>query len=92
MTVDKVWRPSYREVFGGTSYETMGPTYTEVLKDAESRKRYKPGAASAENTFLRSVFPNNVNSFAMVYTNGYANYDYANYSRGLWFGFCIHHQ
>ena len=92
MTVDKVWRPSYREVFGGTSYETMGPTYTEVLKDAESRKRYKPGSASAENTFLRSVYPNFVYHFATVGSGGYADYYSANSSRGLWFGFCIHHQ
>ncbi len=92
MTVDKVWRPSYREVFGGTSYETMGPTYTEVLKDAESRKRYKPGATSAEHTFLRSVNPGNVDGFAAVYASGGAYYYHANGSRGLWFGFCIHHQ
>ena len=92
MTVDKVWRPSYREVFGGTSYETMGPTYTEVLKDAESRKRYKPGAASAEYTFLRSVYPYSVYYFATVDTGGTASGNYANSSRGLWFGFCIHHQ
>ena len=90
MTVDKVWRPSYREVFGGTSYETMGPTYTEVLKDAESRKRYKPGSTSAESTFLRSVYPYSVDYFATVDTFGYANYYYAGSSRGLWFGFCIH--
>ena len=84
--------PSYREVFGGTSYETMGPTYTEVLKDAESRKRYKPGATSADTAFLRSVYPSGVYSFATVNTGGNASNSGAGNSRGLWFGFCIHHQ
>ena len=89
-TPDLVWPPSFREVFGGDRYETMGPEYTELLKDAKARRRFQPDHTSAEITFLRSVNPNYVNIFATVDTSGSASNNYANHSRGLWFGFCIH--
>ncbi len=90
MTVDQLWTPSFREVFGGTSYETMGPEYTELIKDAKARKRRRVTVYSAGYTFLRSVNPDNVYYFATVYADGNASNSSANGSRGLWFGFCIH--
>lgn len=90
MTVDKLWVPSKREIFGGKGAETMGADYTALFDSPKMRKRYKPGYSSPDYAFLRSVYPNSVYGFAAVNLGGYAYYYYANSSRGLWFGFSIH--
>lgn len=81
-----VWIPSYREIFGGTNYESQGPVYTVVYPDAASRIKMKAGATSASVWWLRSAYTNNF-GFNIVYTSGiYGNYT-ANSSYGVALGF-----
>ena len=54
VTQDRLWIPSQREIFGGTSYETAGNDYTGIFKDPASRirKKYK---GTVYTWWLRSV-------------------------------------
>lgn len=42
-TDDDVWIPSYRELAGGTTYETVGPIYSELFSDDASRIKKQSG-------------------------------------------------
>lgn len=53
-TTDDVWIPSYREIFGGTSYESSGPVYTDLF-DSKST-RIKNHNDSAAGWWLRSAY------------------------------------
>ena len=85
-SIETVWLPSYREIFGGTSYETTGPTYTALYKDSESRKKYKIGSSSAFWWWLRSA--NYYYNFLYVYGNGTSASGNANSAGGVAVGFC----
>ena len=85
-STETIWLPSCREIFGGTSYETTGPTYTALFKDAESRKKYKVGSSSACWWWLRSAYSHS--NFYSVSNYGYYYYSYANYAGGVAVGFC----
>ena len=85
-SVEDVWMPSYREIFGGTSYEQSGPMYTTLFSDAASRIKKRPSASSGEWWWLRSAYI--YNYFCIVYGNGYNNYNIAYTSTGVAFGFC----
>ena len=85
---DDVWMPSYREIFGGTSYEQSGPMYTTLFSDAASRIKMKPQASSGAYWWLRSAYNFNTNYFCYVYSNGFYNYYNAYYSYGVALGFC----
>lgn len=87
VTTDDVWIPSNQEIFGGTSYETLGHVYNGVFTDAESRKKYKVGASSARGWWLRSA--NDESYFRTVsYTGDNTIYDARNAS-GIPLGFCL---
>ena len=84
--VDTVWIPSYREMFGGTSYENSGIDYTSFFTDNTSRiKKYGIGG-SANYWWLRSAY--SATNFAHVYGSGSNNYNNASYSNGAALGFC----
>lgn len=80
-----VWIPSYREIFGGTSQETQGPTYTVVYPDATSRIKKKSGATSASAWWLRSA--NGSSYFGYVTTSGASYGGNANGSYAVALGF-----
>ena len=84
VTNEKVWILSRREVFGST--ETMGPKYSTIFPDANSRKRIKYGATSASSWWERSAYDQSL--FRYVSNNGYnTNYDPA-YESGVCPCFC----
>ena len=85
-SVEDVWMPSYREIFGGTSYEQSGPMYTTLFSDAASRIKKRPTASSGEWWWLRSAY-NNYN-FCIVDSNGINYYTSAGNSYGVALGFC----
>ena len=87
VTTDDVWIPSYQEIFGGTSYETLGHVYSDVFTDANSRKKSKVGASSANIWWLRSAV--NTGSFRSVDGYGDSNYYNASSTRGVALGFCL---
>ena len=86
-STDDVWIPSYREIFGGTSYEISGPVYDDGYKDANSRKKAKVGSSSTANWWLRSA--NDAYSFMCVDYNGSNSSGSASGSLGAALGFCI---
>lgn len=45
-TTDDVWIPSYREIFGETTYETYGVTYSEKFPDTDSRIKQIVGGSA----------------------------------------------
>lgn len=83
---DTVWIPSAHEMFGDTTYEDAGVTYSTQFPSSSnaSRIKYLNGAASI--WWLRSA--NGATDFRCVHTNGKNSNIYANYSYGLVLGFC----
>ena len=89
-TNDKVWLPSAREIFGGTSYESSGCTYTAFFTGNTQRikKDGLLGTGSANNWWLRSAYSSNRASFGCVLSGGSSHYNNTFYSYGVAFGFC----
>lgn len=82
---ETVWIPSYREIFGGTNYESQGPVYTVVYPDAASRIKMKAGATSASVWWLRSASFSSY--FFGVYSSGASSIINAGASYGVALGF-----
>lgn len=51
---DKLWMPSYREVFGGSSKESSGPAYSAANSNAW-RTKHRWNGVSAVNWWLRTA-------------------------------------
>ena len=85
-TSDDVWIPSAREIFGGTSYETSGPVYTDLFDSATNRKKFKIGVSSANYWWLRSAI--NTTHFRYVGNNGNGDRNSASNTNGVALGFC----
>ena len=86
VTTDDVWIPSNQEIFGGTSYETLGHVYSDVFTDANSRKKFKVGASSAYYWWLRSA--DNTSYFRCVDGRGGSDISGASITFGVALGFC----
>jgi hypothetical protein len=87
-STEKLWIPSAREIFGGTSYEQSGPVYSTIYKDSTSRKKAVFGSSSFTNWWLRSADSSSDTYFRSVYTNGNADNTNANSSYGVCLSFC----
>lgn len=87
VTTDDIWIPSNQEIFGGTSYETLGHVYSDVFTDADSRKKFKAGASSVSYWWLRSAEA--TTGFKCVNNNGDSKYSNANNTLGVALGFCL---
>lgn len=61
-SVEKLWIPSIREMFNGTSYKSSGVVYTTVLKNNTAKIKNRNG--EAEYWWLRSVIT--IRSFRSV--------------------------
>lgn len=82
----KVFPGSYRELFGGTSYESTGEVYTDIFTDNNSRIKY--GYSGAYDWWLRSSNTDDY-IFRMVYSSGFSSFNGAGGTSGIAFGFCI---
>lgn len=80
------WIASDREMFNRTTYETQGPTYSQIFKDANSRKKALQSSGSFHRAWLRSA--NSVNIWQQVNSNGDAYSNNANYSDYFALGAC----
>lgn len=87
VTTDDVWIPSNQEIFGGTSYETLGHVYSDVFTDANSRKKFKIGASSAVSWWLRSA--GDADRFRSVSYIGGSGSSNADNTNGVALGFCL---
>ena len=87
-TNDDLFLLSEIEIFGTTTYSVAGEgTQYEWYKAGNSRIKKVNGSANA--WWERSPFSGNAYSFCTVYGSGNANYNSANDSFGVSFGFCV---
>lgn len=82
---DEIWIPSYREIFGGTSYEQSGPIYN-VFYNSNQRRRKTNINASFTEWWLRTVYDST--DFGGVYYNGTFMAPSADNTKGVALGFC----
>lgn len=85
VTTDDVWIPSYREFFGGTSYESSGPVYTDLFDSASARIKNLNGIAIA--WWLRSA--SSATGFRYVNNGGTGGNGSTGSSYGVALGFCL---
>ena len=87
-TNDDLFLLSEIEIFGTTTYSVAGEgTQYEWYKAGNSRIKKVNG--SANYWWERSPYSGNANGFCIVGSSGTASGDYANYSYGVSFGFCV---
>jgi hypothetical protein len=87
-STEKLWIPSAREIFGGSSYEQSGPVYSTIYKDSNSRKKTNFGLSSSTNWWLRSARSSSDKHFRTVASSGAVDYTTANYDASVCLGFC----
>lgn len=85
-TQDKLWIPSSREIFGGSSTEQMGPIYSDRFPNSNSRIKYDQ-SGSTSYWWLRSSAT--ATNFRVVNNNGTTTGNAAANTRGVVLGFCI---
>lgn len=86
---DKLWIPSAREIYGGSSYENTGINYTDFFTSNSARIKHNgllTNSASDWYWWLRSV--GGSISFRYVDTSGDVYSGYASISYGVTLGFC----
>lgn len=90
---DKLWLPSFTEMFGKENAKDWAPADTdemqmELFTTERSRVKEVPGSGTWWY-WLRSPFGSNSAIFCNVYSDGGADYDGASDARGVAFGFCL---
>ena len=85
--VDKLWIPSAREIFGGSSYENDGITYTDFFNTTAKKIKYNVNTFSPAYWWLRSVVSSTM--FRYVGNNGVVGGNIASGSFGVVLGFCL---
>lgn len=88
VTQDKLWLLSHQEVFGETTYETLGEHYSDLFPDKTSRIKYSQ-LNTASVWWLRSV--SSVPNFRNVSNTGSASLGSANTTYNVVLGFTIGH-
>ena len=84
----KLWLPSYRELFGGSTVEDSGCDYTSVFSSATNRIKYVGLMTSGTSTIYYTRSCNSGNSYYTVTANG-ASGNSSYYSYGMIIGFCM---
>lgn len=89
-SIETLWIPSYREIFGGTSYEQSGPIYSTLFPDKTNRIKKKYGTGRADVWWLRSAYDSGATDFRYIGSEGkYGNiFNGANITFGVVLGFC----
>lgn len=90
---DKLWLPSFTEMFGEKRAKDWAPadtneTQMELFTTERSRVKEAPGKGTWWY-WLRSPSGSNSTLFCRVDSNGYAGYDGASTAGGVAFGFCL---
>lgn len=92
-TEDKLWLPSYTEMFGKEDAEAWAPADTGdeqfQLYTSEKKRVKEQGKNGTWWYWLRSPYGGYSTSFCCVDGYGNADYSYASASYGVAFGFCI---
>lgn len=82
---DKLWIPNYREMYGGSSWEHVGPDYTSYFNSFSKRIKYDVNGY-ANYWWLRTV--SSASGFWYVNNTGYGNGATPNNNYGVVIGFC----
>ena len=82
--VDKLWIPSAREIFGGSSYENDGIKYTDFFNN---KIKYNINTFFASTWWLRSVY--GTSQFCYVTSTGGRGGGGASAYYGIILGFCL---
>lgn len=90
---DKLWLPSFTEMFGKEGAEDWAPadtdeTQLELFSTERSRVKERPGNGTWWY-WLRSPGGSISARFCRVYSAGGANYGFASRAYGVAFGFCL---
>ena len=90
---DKLWLPSFTEMFGKEGAEDWAPadtdeTQLELFRTERSRVKERPGNGTWWY-WLRSPYGSSSADVCSVTSSGGATYDYASYAYGVAFGFCL---
>lgn len=90
---DKLWLPSFTEMFGKENAEDWAPadtdeTQLELFSTESSRVKEKPGNGTWWY-WLRSPYGSNSAYFCIVNSSGNANYAHASFAFGVAFGFYL---
>lgn len=90
---DKLWLPSFTEMFGKENAEDWAPADTdemqmELFTTEHSRVKEVPGNGTWWY-WLRSPFGSDSAYFCIVSSHGYAYYNSASNAHGVAFGFCL---
>lgn len=90
---DKLWLPSFTEIFGKENAKDWAPadtdeTQLELFSTERSRVKERPGNGTWWY-WLRSPYGSRSASFCYVYSGGLASYNFASNARGVAFGFCL---
>ena len=84
---DKLWIPSFREMFGGSSYENNGIDYTDFFTDASAKiKHYGLLTNYSSNWWLRSVVDSS--RYSTIGSSGTNANSSASSLYGIVLGFC----
>lgn len=84
---DKLWIPSAREIYGGSSYENTGVDYTDFFTGNSVRIKHNGLLTnSASVWWLRSVYGST--SFCLINSNGRGSTADASGDYGVIIGFC----
>lgn len=86
-TIDDVWIPSNREVFGDMSKESEGNYYSGVFNSAAMRKKKRANASNTVIWVLRTAA--DTNFFVAVSASGNATSSQASGEMPFTFGFCL---
>lgn len=88
-TVDRLWCPSFREVFygSGTTNETLGPQYA-AFNSQSARVKLTPGGTAA-NYWLRSVYTTASNASYISTAGKSSVYGKSNQNFNVLIGFCV---
>ena len=90
---DKLWLPSFTEMFGKENAKEWAPadtneTQMELFTTERSRVKEAPGKGTWWY-WLRSPYGSLSTYFCLVDSYGSASYNSASYGRGVAFGFCL---
>ena len=72
-----------------TTYSVSGEGTQYAYYNKAGNSKVKNKGGSAYSWWERSPYSGYSNFFCRVYSNGNANYYYANFSHGVAFGFCV---
>lgn len=91
VSTEKIWIPSYREIWGGTSNETSGPNYILSFGSGViNKKGLKSSPTVGENYWTRtSNMANPSTSHYVISASGSTTSSYYGDSRHFCVGFCI---